>query len=556
MKKMFLGCAAAMAWGPAALSAPLTAEPPKLIVVISIDQFSADLFSENRARFRHGLKQLSGGVVYPSAYQAHGQTETCAGHSVILSGRHPSQTGIVANQWYDAATRKSVYCTDDGRNVAAMTPRAAGVGPGLLKVTTFGDWLKAADPKARVVTVGGKDRSAIMLGGQNPDAAYWLTAKGFDTWGPDQATAEARLRPLADFNTKMAARLKAKPPVWAYTDKSCKALERTYALDGGKSFVSQVPPAPPPAMPASPLRPDATPPPPIIDDLTLEAAAELISSMDLGGRETPDLIGIGLSGTDMVGHAYGTQGPEMCDQLAHLDLALGKFLARLGKERREALVVVTADHGGADFPERLAERGYSDARRMDLMGFLPALNARVKSAAGVDWSPIKSAGLDVTQLYLADRAGARLVDPAVREKVLAATLAALRENKDVAGAWSSEELAARQVDRRIEAPLLSLADRMALSFHEGRSGDVSVALDPMVTAAPAFPGLFLLGHGSPYDVNRRVPVLFWWPQAVHQERTPPINVADIAPTLAQVVGLTPAAGIDGRALRLDVGTAR
>jgi len=553
MKKMLLGCAAAMAWGPAALSAP--AETPKLIVVISIDQFSADLYSANRARFRSGLKQLSEGIVYPSAYQTHGQTETCAGHSVILSGRHPNKTGIVANQWLDAATGKNTYCTDDGRNVAAVTPRPAGVGPGLMKVSTFGDWLKAADPKARVVTVAGKDRSAIMLGGQNPDAAYWLTAKGFDTWGPDQAAAQARLAPLADFNAKMAARLKRKPPVWAYADKSCKALERTYVLDGGKTFNSQVPPAAPPAVPASPLRPDASPPPPVIDELTLEAASNLITSMNLGRGAGPDLIGIGLSGTDLVGHAYGSQGPEMCDQLAHLDAALGRFLGQLAKDHRQVLVVVTADHGGADFPERLAERGY-DARRLDLMGFLPALNTKVKAATGLDWSPVKSAGLDVTQLSLVDKTGRRLTDPALRERVLAATLAALREHKDVADAWTGEDLKARRVDPRIEAPLLSLGDRMALSFYEGRSAEISVALDPMVTPAPAFPGLFLQGHGSPYDVNRRVPLLFWWPGVAHQERTPPVNVADIAPTLARVVGLAPAADVDGRDLRLGITAAR
>lgn len=546
MKNMLLAAVAA-----AALASPATAAPaakPKLVVVISIDQFGADLFSANRARFRHGLRQLSDGIVYPSAYHAHGQTETCAGHAVILAGRHPSKTGVVANQWYDPATGKSVYCTDDGAGVAAITPRAPGIGPGLLVGSTFADWVKAADPMARVVAIAGKDRSAIMLAGHQPDAAFWLTAKGFDTWGPDPESARRRLDLLTGFNAVLAAR---KPTVWTYADPACRALERDVPLSDGQRFASRVPPPPPPPFPGSPLRPDATPPPPVIDALTLEAASRLIRTMDLGAGAGSDLIGIGLSGTDMVGHAYGTQGPEMCDQLAHLDRSLGRFLAELRKDRREILVVVTADHGGGDFPERLAERGYGDARRLDPRPFLTALNAQVRAQAGVDWSPIKSSGFDVTQLYVVDRAGRPMADDQTRARILEQAVSALRAHKDVAGAWAAQDLASRKVDAGLEAPLLDLGDRMALSFFPGRSGDISVALDPMVTPVPAIPGLFLLGHGSPYDTNRRVPLIFWWPGVAAQERTAPVNVVDLAPTLADALGVPVPTEIDGRSLHME-----
>ena len=63
--------------------------PPKLIVAISVDQFSADLFSEYRPYFTGGLKRLSSGAVFPSAYQSHAATETCPGHSVLMT-RHAS----------------------------------------------------------------------------------------------------------------------------------------------------------------------------------------------------------------------------------------------------------------------------------------------------------------------------------------------------------------------------------------------------------------------------------------------------------------------------------
>ena len=94
------------------------ARPPKLVVAISIDQFSADLFDEYRPRFTGGLARLASGTVYRNGYQGHAATETCPGHSTILTGARPSRTGIIANSWFDltqARSDKGVYCAEDER---------------------------------------------------------------------------------------------------------------------------------------------------------------------------------------------------------------------------------------------------------------------------------------------------------------------------------------------------------------------------------------------------------------------------------------------------------
>ncbi len=63
---------------------------PDLVVLIAVDQFSAGLFEQWRGRFKSGLKRvMDEGIVYSSAYQSHGLTETCAGHSTMLTGKHP-----------------------------------------------------------------------------------------------------------------------------------------------------------------------------------------------------------------------------------------------------------------------------------------------------------------------------------------------------------------------------------------------------------------------------------------------------------------------------------
>src|ERR1044072_9755154 len=107
-----------LALGGCAAAPPQPPPRPRLIVAISVDQFSADLFAEYRQHFTGGLRRLSQGAVFPAGFQSHAATETCPGHSTILTGARPARTGIVANAWVDqGATRagKNIYCAEAER---------------------------------------------------------------------------------------------------------------------------------------------------------------------------------------------------------------------------------------------------------------------------------------------------------------------------------------------------------------------------------------------------------------------------------------------------------
>src|ERR1051325_3609487 len=113
MRKLIVAAAAALLASQAAAQTP---PPPKLLVVISLDQFSADLFDEYRAQFTGGLSRLASGAVFRNGYQSHANTETCPGHSTILTGDHPSRTGIIGNSWIDQSVSrpdKTIYCAED-----------------------------------------------------------------------------------------------------------------------------------------------------------------------------------------------------------------------------------------------------------------------------------------------------------------------------------------------------------------------------------------------------------------------------------------------------------
>jgi predicted AlkP superfamily pyrophosphatase or phosphodiesterase len=124
-----LACAA-LAFSVPALAQTVAKPAPKLVVVISVDQFSANLFAQHRAEFTRGLGMMAReGIVYPNGYQSHAMTETCPGHSTLLTGKHPNKTGISANDWYDRATGKQVYCLGDDDSPWPTIRRAGRSAP-------------------------------------------------------------------------------------------------------------------------------------------------------------------------------------------------------------------------------------------------------------------------------------------------------------------------------------------------------------------------------------------------------------------------------------------
>jgi predicted AlkP superfamily pyrophosphatase or phosphodiesterase len=549
MKKM-LTCgvlAAAALSGFAANASTISTKPePKLVVVISIDQFSANLYAQHRGEFSGGLGMLSQGVVYPNGYQSHAFTETCPGHSTLLTGKHPNKTGISANDWYDKATGKTVYCLADPNATPADDPKGRAVSPANLVATTYGDWLKDASPSSRVFGVSGKDRGAITMSGHHADGQFWYQPGfGFTTWVPQGQTAEARLKPVAAFNAKLAADLKKHPYVWDYdkkliggSAKRCQALEADYKTgDRQWRAALPIPVAPDEAGKQRDLYAS-----PYTDQVTLELATRLRDTYGLGDGPQVDVLTVSLSATDFIGHRYGTRGPEMCDQIARLDDRLGAFLKGLDKVKGGVLVVLAADHGGADFAERLHDEGYGTERVIGKT-WIAGLNAQLRTDLGLAWDPlIADGGIDQIYVVGADRKTPSITD---RARITAAALVLINRDPAVAQAFDSSAILTMEAAPADASPEeLSVAERVRRSVYPGRVGDILVAFKP--NRVPATPGAtYISTHGSPWDYDRRVPILFWWKGATPHERVLPLDTVDIAPTIAAVTGVKPPADIDG-----------
>jgi predicted AlkP superfamily pyrophosphatase or phosphodiesterase len=525
---------------PALLAAtPLSAHAdsvasPKIIVLISVDQFSADLFAEYRPLFSGGLKRLQGGAVFPSGYQSHAATETCPGHSTLLTGSRPARTGIIANEWLDLSVErpdKRVYCAEDP-TVPGSSSANYSVSAHFLKARTLGDRLKTVDPQSRVVSVAGKDRAAVMMGGHSIDQAWYFAGSSFVTL-PSAAGAAPKI--IETTNIAVAAQI-ARPPA-APLPAACQNRSAPVAVAGHVvGVLHEAGAGDAAAFKTSPA----------FDRAITDVAVGLMREMKLGSRPAVDVLAIGLSATDYVGHMFGTEGAEMCAQLMGVDDNVARILQALDATHVPYVVVLTADHGGHDLPERNQLHGMQDAARVDPDLSPGKVGQKLAAEFGLE-QPVLFGLAPFGDVYLA-----RSVPEALRARVMESARAKYLAYPQVAAVFTSAELA------RVPMPAgspdeWSLAQRFRASFDPRRSGDLLVALKPHVTPIADARGA-VATHGSPWNYDRRVPILFYRPGVSGYEQPLPIETVDIMPTLAALIGLTiPAGEIDGHCIDLDPG---
>nr|WP_314445430.1 alkaline phosphatase family protein [uncultured Sphingomonas sp.] len=537
MRSLFLA-AAAFAATPAVAQGP--AMPPKLVVAISVDQLSSDLFEAYRPHFTGGFKRLADrGVVFANGYQGHAATETCPGHSTLLTGRHPGATGIIANNWIDqgaAREDKSIYCAEDER-VAGSTSRAYSVSPEHLKVSTLGDRMKAADPRSRNLAVSGKDRAAVMMGGRAVDERWYWDGK---TWASDRpgARAPVSVQNVQRFSAQLLATAQEGLEVPALCVGRATSYQVTPTMSVGSGRF---------ARDAGDARAFRTSPQ--FDSLTLALAASLIAEQKLGQGLTTDVISIGLSATDYIGHSYGWGGQEMCLQMLNLDRDLEGFLARLDQSKVDYALVLSSDHGGQDAVERLRAQGNARAVRGDPALAAGEVGKLLAPQVGVTGAVLRGDGLG-GDVWLD-----RVIPARDRPRVLAAAVARYKAHPQVEAVFTAAEVM-RSPKPSGDPSRWSLLQRVRAAFDPARSGDFYVVLKEHVsTVARPGPG-YVASHGTVWDYDRRVPILFAAPGVTPAAPTAAADTVDILPTVASWIGLKLESGSLDGVCRSEAATCR
>jgi predicted AlkP superfamily pyrophosphatase or phosphodiesterase len=499
---------------------------PRLLLFISVDQMRYDYLTRFAPLYRSGFRTLlDHGAVFSNALYRHANTETGPGHSVLLSGRSPDHSGIIANEWYDTLLKKDVNVVEDPA-VAPLGGSGYGASPASFSGFTLGDMLKKQTPASRVVGISLKDRAAILMAGPRADAAYWfdLTKGGFAT-----STYYASAMPawLARWNGKRLA----DSPGWRVWTRLLpdESIYRQYAgaddVKGEWDTVDTVFPHRVRDAPPSPKFYEDLRRTPFADLLVLDAALEAMTAHQLGADDAPDVLAVGFSAPDYIGHTYGPDSQEAMDEFLRLDLTVGRLLEevdrRVGLDR--VIVGLSADHGVLPLVENLQARGVA-ARRVrtdEILGPVTrALEARYGSKNGF------IARFMPPDFYFDLDALARRGVP--RHEVEEVAEQALRETGLVQNVYTNARLLG---DPPPDDPLFPLVRR---SFFQPRSPHLIVTLKEWLYLTDRPGGT---SHGTPFEYDRHVPIIFLGTGVRPGTYAAACGPEDIAPTLAALLHL-------------------
>ena len=499
---------------------------PRLVLVLVIDQMRYDYLTRFDDLYEGGFRTLiDGGAVFTNARYRHAVTETGPGHAAIISGRHPSSSGIIANAWYDRRLGRMINVVDDPSQAVVGGAGLPG-SPANFVGFTIGDVLKQSNPDSKVVGVSLKDRSAILMTGRSGDAAYWYETTGdfvTSTYYMERAPGwllRWNRRRVADrYERYRWSRLLDDPAVY----EQYAGPDR---IDGEWDRVDTVFPHSIRGNPPDPgfyldLRRT-----PYADEMTLQVALLAMRHHDLGRDGSTDILAIGFSGTDVIGHTYGPDSQEIMDQMLRLDLLLAELLEevddRVGLD--ETLVVLTADHGAMPLVENLQGDGV-DAARVDPQDPLDDVIEALIDAFPDPSGFIQQFGIGPIYLntaVIADR-GIRRAD--VEETITRALL----DTGLVADVYNVEQLTGTDPS---SDPFLQLYRN---SYFPSRSPELMVRFKEHLYLDTTFLGG--TGHGTPYDYDRHVPIVLMGEGVRPGSYPDPSGPEDIAPTLGVLLGL-------------------
>jgi predicted AlkP superfamily pyrophosphatase or phosphodiesterase len=509
------------------------ADSPRLLVIVVVDQLRADYLQVFNRHWRNGFRTLlDQGMVFENARYPYLVTVTCAGHATIGTGALPHRHGMINNTWWQRKERSLTGCSSDTTtpDITYGRPVRLGNSATHLLTPTLADELRAQKPGARVVSVSMKARSAIMLAGRAADAIVWFDDPA-GSWATSKAFASGPLSDVRDFVEKNPYE-KDLGRVWTLSGPPESYVNR----DAG---VGERPPAGWNGLFPHPINGrggadaqfyalwQATP---LADAYLGRLTASLVDSFKLGQRDATDFLGVSFSVLDDVGHAFGPDSREVEDILRQLDVTLGTLIAHLDARvgRANYVLGLSADHGVAPMP--VPPRGGRIAT--------DDVRERIEDALRTAWGmPARGTyveSVNFTDVYFAEGVYEKLRANAT---LMASVFKSLEEIPGVSRVLRTDQLSESSRDPMVRAA--------ALSYMASRSGDLMVIPKEYWFMSPR--AVIGTTHGSPYEYDTHVPVIFFGGGVKGGRSKANATPADIAPTLADFAGVKlPMA--EGRAL--------
>ncbi|MCM8531642.1 MAG: alkaline phosphatase family protein [Lentisphaeraceae bacterium] len=517
-------------------------EKPKLILQITVDQLRGDLPTRFMDKMgKDGFRYLyNNGVVFQNAHHNHANTETIVGHATLATGANPSVHGLVGNVWFDRAQERMVYNIEDAnyhllsanadvdkKNEIDPTQKAAkvdGRSPRNILCSTFSDELSiSTNKKAKIFGVSVKDRGAISMAG-HAGKAYWfskaagefVTSSFYYDKYPAWVAEWNSNKPIEKYSGRKWD-LSYDKSEYIYGKQDDQAWEmdfpgygrvfpHNYGKLGSKYFTT--------LLTLSPAG----------DEVTLDFAKTLIANENLGQDAVTDYLSVSFSSTDYVGHVFGPSSLEAEDNLYRLDKTIAKLLKYIGEKvgLDNTLIVLSADHGGAEAPGLLNENGV-EAHYVDLDKMLKGESlVRLQKEFGLS-KPVIEAYFP-PYIYLNRKElrekGVKLSDA---ESAVTKILQSVPGVFAAVGSTALEkgEFASTEVNNKI------------LNNHNtGRSGDIYIVFNPH-SFVNDFDGLHVTSHHSSlWSYDTHVPIVFVSKELKAKTVYRKVKTTALAPTLS------------------------
>lgn len=513
-------------------------QQPKLVVGIVVDQMRYDYLTRFWDKFgSDGFKKIiAQGFNCEQAHFNYMPTYTAPGHASIYTGTTPANHGIIANNWYEKETKKTIYCTfDEAINAVGSTGIEGKMSPKNLLVTTITDELKTANKKAKVIGISIKDRGAILPAGHQADAAYWFVGEEEGKWISSSYYMKTLPTWLENLNKKNTANTYLNQtwetllPINQYTESIAdnNTFEGTFKGEQTPTFPHNLP-----QLRKENKNYDIIKTTPFGNTILKELAFEVIKNEKLGADEITDMLTISFSSTDYVGHQFGPYSVEIEDTYLRLDKEIAELLTYLETNigKNNFLLFLTADHGVVDIPEHSLENkipaGYFDEKKV-----FKKLNKALFEAFNVE-NLVED--LSNYQIFLNHT---KITEQKLNLTVLEDFCAAfLLQQKGIVKAVSATNLKAADFNEKI----LSNVQR---GFHQTRSGDVLFVLASGWIIEASYKGTT---HGSPYNYDTHVPLLWYGFHIPQGKKSEPVVIPDIAATLAVLLQIPLPSACDGK----------
>lgn len=495
--------------------------PPKLTVMIVVDQLGDIYIKKVQDYLKYGLKTLlTDAAYYTNAYHPHGMPSTATGHAALSTGAFAKFHGIVGNTWIDSNGKKTTCDSDSVENAAIFNPEdetlydQAASSVQCMVDGLSDQFMLASSQEAphKAFAISLKSRAATIPAGTMGKALWFDQKKGlFTTSKKCFSTFPAWLHAFNkrhDMSNKQFVHWTLMYP--AHHSAYKYTTTKTYAFTHQRypRVNTQIPIH---KTSTGAYKEDdlfsAYQTTPQANQLLLDLGKECLEQ-ELAPEDTDRmLLWLCLSPLDKLGHDYGPDSIETADLLYWLDKQLHEFMTwtqqRYGKHN--VLFCLTGDHGICPIVEVAYNKGFTLAHRFYVPDMLKQANKLIKEKYGIKKS---IAGFKCPQIYL-NHDALKGFNAKTRWCIMQDLITFTKSLPGVKDAWSFSEL--KNGCFTEFSPEYFLQQQL----FEGRSGDITMLTYPYSMITKWKQGA---DHRSPYQFNLHVPVCLYWPGTIKPQK--------------------------------------